>query len=61
MRRRARRQKERAMAADKEKTMRRHFMLLALAIIAVLTLLALLFPAAGGAPVGQAARVMPNP
>lgn len=49
------------MAADKEKTMRRHFMLLALAIIAVLTLLALLFPAAGGAPVGQAARVMPNP
>ncbi len=49
------------MAADQEKTIRRHFMLLALAIVAVLTLLALVFPAAGSAPACQAAKVMPNP
>lgn len=49
------------MAADKQKTIRRHFMLLALAIVAVLTLLALLFPAVGGAPACRVAKVMPNP
>ncbi len=48
------------MAANKEKTIRRHFILLALAIIAVLTLLALLFPAAGPAPACGTAKVMPN-
>ncbi|MDZ7265897.1 MAG: hypothetical protein ONB48_00995 [candidate division KSB1 bacterium] len=49
------------MADDRQKTIRRHFILLALAVVAVLTLLALLFPAAGGAPACQAVRIMPQP